>query len=184
MLAVTDIELVQETVRELQARGEAARARAVEAVLDLALAAADEQPAGPRRFLTTGQAASVLGVSAATIRRWVASGRLAGELQGGRVLIPREVIQRRLDRLLESAEPHPVHPSRITAEQKVVAQTLQSELPQAQTARLAALHERFEASGALSSAELAELDTLERAIATVAAQSLRDRVARSRQGSR
>ena len=184
MLAATDIQLVQEMVRELQARGEAARAQAIEAVLGLALAAAEEHPTEPRRFLTTGQAASVLGVSATTIRRWVASGRLAGTLQGGRVLIPREVIQRKLDRLLKATEPHPGHTSRTTAEQRMVAKTLQSELPQAKTARLATLHQQFADRGTLRPTELAELDALEREIARVAAQSLRDRIARSRPGSR
>jgi excisionase family DNA binding protein len=185
MLAAAEIQLVQDTVRELQARGEAARARAVAAALDLALATTDASPAEPRRFLTAGQAASVLGVSATTVRRWVAAGELGGALhQARRVLIPPEVVQHKLDQLLQLAEPEPVHPASILAEQKLDAQTLQSELPQARTARLAELHEQFEATGALTPNELAELDSLEREIASAAAQALRTRITRGRAGSR
>src|SRR5688500_6249389 len=89
-----DVALVQETVEELRSRGEAERAHALQAVLAAATAAPTEPgPEQRREYLTTGQAASVLGVSRQTVTRWLASGRLSGTTAGRQRLVHRSAVE-------------------------------------------------------------------------------------------
>ncbi len=44
-------------------------------------------------YLTTGQAATMLGVNRLTIRRWVAAGRVRGQLVGNVTLIDRQQVE-------------------------------------------------------------------------------------------
>ena len=174
MLATRDIELTQQTVRELYARGQAERARAVEAVLSQALAG--REPAGSPRseYLTTGQAARALGVSLQTIKNWVAAGHLGAVRLGGRLLVPRGAIQAYLDKL-RAAQHHTRAP---TAAEAAVArhqhESVVAGLPAEKVARLEALLDKLQDARRISKAEREELAALERDLAAASGRRLAD----------
>jgi excisionase family DNA binding protein len=174
VLAARDIALVQETVTELAIQGQAERARAVEAVLAVALSAeSGRRPDQPREYMTTGQAANLLGVRLETIRNWVATGRLDGLRVGGRVLVHRDAVRAKLESLPTTRpEPRESTPESIQAALDW-QEFLLSGLPAEQVARQEALIDKMEDGQPLSRAERSELAALEREIATAAAEHLK-----------
>ena len=179
VLAARDIQLVQETVAELEMQGQAERARAVEAVLAVALSGpAGWQPDQAREYLTTAQAASVLGVSDQTIRRWVATGRLEGRRQGGRTLVPSFAVLAHLEMIRDPAPQHTLRSPELVQAQQDWQRFLLSGLPAEKVARQEALHEKMEDGLPLSQAERAEMVELESEIAAAAANQLRSWLAR------
>ena len=173
MIAAEDLQLVQETAQELHERGQEKRARALEAVLAVAVSAlAGRAPLSQREYLTTGQAASVLGVSRQTVRNWVATGRLDGVYQGGRALISRDAVLAHLETLKESTPAEPVRTSETAHAQREWREFLLRGLPTDKVARQEALHEKMEDGHPLSQAERAEMANFEREIAAAAAQLL------------
>ena len=107
MVAERDISLARETVQDLYARGEEERARALEAVLAAAPAAAEREPSPRSEYMTTGQAARALGVSLQTVKNWVAAGHLTAVRLGGRLLVPRAAIHGYLDELRSGQQRRP-----------------------------------------------------------------------------
>ena len=76
----------------LRAQGQAELAQQVSAAV---AEMRREPPPSPPDFLTTGEAASLLGVrSLNTIKRWVLDGLLEGYRRGGRVLVTRASVER------------------------------------------------------------------------------------------
>jgi excisionase family DNA binding protein len=180
-MAVRELEVVRGVMEDLAARGQAEQAEALGKVLAVA-AAALGRPAGERReYLTTGQAADVLGVSRQTIVNWVQGGQLPGVRLGGRTLVHRDAVLGEVERL---AQARPVagaeaDPGATGAWSRAVA----AALPPDKVARAEALHARMEDGERLSRAERAEMAALERELADAAARELRQRLrASSRTG--
>ena len=174
MLATRDIELTQETVRELYAQGQAERARAIEAVLSQALAG--REPAGSPRgeYLTTGQAARALGVSLQTIKNWVAAGHLRAVRLGGRVLVPRGAIQAYLDKLREAQQQTRAPTAAEVAAAQRQHESVLAGLPAEKVARLEALLDKLQDARRISKAEREELAALERDLAAASGRRLAD----------
>jgi excisionase family DNA binding protein len=79
--------------KQLEERGQVDLAQEVGAVINILRPRVVPEP--PGGVMTTGEAASVLGVkSVNTIKRWVAEGLLAGFRRGGRVMVSRESVER------------------------------------------------------------------------------------------
>lgn len=78
---------------QLEAEGQVELAREVMVALD----ELQHQASSPADLLTTGEAASLLGIrSLNTIKRWAAAGLLEGYPRGGRVLVTRASVERLL----------------------------------------------------------------------------------------
>jgi excisionase family DNA binding protein len=181
VIAADDVRLVQETVEALRARGEDERARAVETLLDVALSAQARPSAVPEReYLTTGQAANVLGVSRQTIVNWVAAGRLQGVRVGGRTMVHREAVRTHLEALRATRLPVSVRtPEAIEAERRW-SEHLLADLPADKVARLEALHAKMEDGQRPSRAERTEMVALEREVTLAASQRLEEWIRSSR----
>jgi excisionase family DNA binding protein len=144
MIAAEDVQLVQETVETLRARGENERARAVAMVLDVALSIQPAANAPERAYLTTGQAASLLGVSRQTIVNWVTAGKLPGARLGGRTMVLRAAVKERYEVLVVSSLPNPKHPPEVVEAQRRLHERMVASLPTELVARLQELHEKME----------------------------------------
>jgi excisionase family DNA binding protein len=174
VLATRDIELTQQTVRELYAQGQAERARAVEAVLSQALAGREPTGSPRSEYLTTGQAARALGVSLQTIKNWVAAGHLRAVRLGGRLLVPRGAIQANLDQLREAQQQaRPPAAAEAAAAQRQ-HESVVAGLPAEQVARLEALLDKLQDGRRISRAEREELAALERELAAASGRRLAD----------
>lgn len=90
MITDETLDLARTTAAELRNQGQAERARAIEALVDVAR----EESIPALDFLTTTKAGTLLGVTGQTIKNWVRDGRLAGYRVGGRVVIPREAVDK------------------------------------------------------------------------------------------
>ncbi|HZS00554.1 MAG TPA: helix-turn-helix domain-containing protein [Chloroflexota bacterium] len=183
MLAAEDLRLAEETVRDLRAQGQEARARALEAVLAVATAA-QAQPSAPTvaDYLTPSQAARMLRLRVKTVQDWIKSGQLPVEHRGGQTLIRREALLQYLDDLAsQSPELHRPSPSEAAAIKRRQEYVLGG-LPQAQLARLEALHDKMEANERLTRAERAEMVSLERMLITAAGQRLEEWTRQSQSG--
>ncbi|HEV8634125.1 MAG TPA: helix-turn-helix domain-containing protein [Chloroflexota bacterium] len=179
-MAVRELDLVRGVMQDLAARGQAEQAEALGKVLAVAAAALGERSGHQREYLTTGQAADILGVSRQTIVNWVGGGQLPGVRLGGRTLLHRDAVLGEVDRLKEA---RPV--ARADADAGVRAsRSLVGTLPAEQIARLEDLHMRMEAGERLSRSERTEMVALERALADAAARELRQRVRAARSRSR
>jgi excisionase family DNA binding protein len=168
---------VQLHIEELRRAGRTDQAEDVQFVRDLAeqaLTAASSKP--PRTHLTTGQAATVLGVSDQTIRNWVAHGKLPAERRGVRTMIPREAIEAEIQR---SRAPSPL-PRTAEEEAARIAwrRQLLAALPTEITARLRKLHNKFEDGEELTDEEQAEMICLEREMQKEAANVLKEVIRR------
>ncbi len=172
MIAADDVKLVQETVETLRARGEDDRARAVATVLDVALSIQPAAHAPERLYLTTGQAASLLGVSRQTIVNWVAAGKLPGARLGGRTMALRAAVVERYEALVANALPTPPRRPEDAAARRRWSEFLRAGLPADTVARLQQLHDKLEDGEHVTRSERAEMAVLEREMAAAAARHL------------
>lgn len=100
------VERALDAQRRLEERGLRDEARVM---LDLIAEVQALQPQAERQFYTTSEAGRLIGVSAQTVKNWVARGLLAGYRLGGRVVIPRAALEdyRALGAALQAIEPLP-----------------------------------------------------------------------------
>jgi excisionase family DNA binding protein len=87
-----DAEVIGELVACLRAEHDERAAGAVERLMQHTLVSPDPRSA-LGGYMTTGQAARLIGVSAQTIKNWVDQGRLVGGRVGGRMLVARRSVQ-------------------------------------------------------------------------------------------
>ncbi len=172
VLAARDVALAEETVRLLYARGEADRARAVEAVLAHALVRSEIAPSRDSEHLTTGQAARALGVGAQTIKDWIASGSLHAVRIRGRLLIPRESVQVYLDALRENQQQESAPSPEIAESARQQHEYVLAGLPAETVARLETLIDKLQDGGRITKAEHEEMADLEQQIAAISRQRL------------
>jgi excisionase family DNA binding protein len=182
MIAAEDVRLVQETVEALRARGDDAHARAVKAVLEVALSFQPDERAPERKYMTTGQAASLLGVSRQTIVNWVAARKLPGARLGGRTMALRQAVVDRYRALVASSVPNPPRRPEHAAAERRMREFILKDLLTDKRKRLEALHETMEDGQPLSRSERAEMARLEREIMTAASDRLEAWI-RSRQSA-
>ena len=168
MLATKDVELARETVRDLYARGQAARARAIEAVLAHALAGTEPSAGTPTEHLTLRQVARVLGVNLQTVEGWVAAGQLPADRIRGRLWVAREALQPYLERLRgrQQARPAPTPAEEAAAREQ--HDFIVTGLPPERVARLEMLIDKLQDGRRLSRGEREELAALERELAALA----------------
>jgi hypothetical protein len=160
MVGVRDLQLVRETVRDLEAQGEKERAMALENVLGVAMVASESRATRtPAELLTISQVMKIFGVSRPTIKRWLATDQLEGVTIAGRTLISWTSLVAQVERLLASPSPSPANPAgaRPNAE---LSQFVTSGLSADKLARLEALQEKVFDGHQLSSAEDAEATDL------------------------
>lgn len=175
MIGARELQLVRETLDELQARGQAERAGALRTVLAAATSALlARRTGGPRDYVTAGQAADVLGVSRQTIKNWVLSGRLIGRRVGGQFLVGRDAVAAELDRLQVGATREVARSAEEVDAERAWQTFLLSGLPTDKVARLDVLHQAMEDAISLSEPERAEMAALERDIADAAGEVVED----------
>jgi hypothetical protein len=169
MLAAADIQLAEETVRDLRAQGQPDRAAALEAVLAVATAAAGPGGAGNAgSSWTIRQAARATGQSGRLIRKLIATGKLAAEIRGGQTLVQPAALWACLDALAAEPQPEQVpnaHDRKAARQRRAF---VEAGLPPDKLARLVHLHEQLERGRRLSQAEQGELVALERDVLAAA----------------
>ena len=157
-LSRADAEVIGELVVRLRAEHDERAANAVERLMQQAMVSPDPRSA-LAGYMTTGDAARLIGVSAQTIKNWVDQRRLVGSRVGGRMLVTRRSVQAFFDSLGTAPEtPEDEDLDRAEAEQREVMQSL----PAGLSDRVEALLERQRAGQELSSSEHAELRRLAR----------------------
>jgi excisionase family DNA binding protein len=104
MITERTLALARTTANDLRQRGEAERARAIDALVE---AVADETVPS-LDLLTSPQVGDLLGVTGQTIKNWVRSGQLAGFRVGGRIMVPREAVADYVQRARRSLELAPI----------------------------------------------------------------------------
>lgn len=172
MLAIRDVELARETVRELYDRGQVERARAIETILTQALTASETGSRAPADSLTLGQVARRLGVSPRIIEDWVASGELPTARIGSGLRVSREALKRHLDRLRERQQQRSNStPAEVTAAGRQ-HEFVVAGLPAEKVGRLEVLIEKRQDGRRLSQGERDELALLERELAALAGARL------------
>jgi excisionase family DNA binding protein len=173
-LTLRDIELAQDVVEDLVARGAQDQAAAIERLISTAASTLGTGPKeGPRELLTTGQAARALGVSVQTIKNWANAGQLQAVRLGGRVMVHREALMTYLDAVRRS-RPAPVNqlepePHATFNEREFVY----AGFPPEKTERVRALSDLIEAGESLSDDEETELAQLEAEIGQISRDRLK-----------
>jgi excisionase family DNA binding protein len=173
MLAVDAIQLAEATVRDLRAQGQDERARAIERLLSVVVVAlGGEQAGAPPAYLTSVQAARMLGGSPRLIRQLVDQGDLEAERFGARLLISHDAILAYLQRAASVRPSVPeATPAQIAERTRLHHQVVKGLSAEA-VARQQALLDRPEIGERLSKAERAELLALERDLAAAASTRL------------
>jgi excisionase family DNA binding protein len=177
-LTTSDAAVIGELVSRLRAEHADREAAAIERLVQQALGS-PESTAALAGYMTTGEAAGLIGVSLQTIKNWARQGRLAGSRVGGRTLVTRASVQAFFDSLGTAADP--------TEDEDIdVAEAADRELMEGLRAGLAerieALLDRQRAGQELSALERKELRQL--AHAGTAAASRRTRALIPRRRSR
>ncbi len=171
-LSRADAEVIGELVARLRAEHDERAAVAVERLMQQALVSPDPRTA-LGGYMTTGEAARLVGVSAQTIKNWVAQGRLVGSRVGGRTLVTRQSVQLFFDSLGTADEPtEGEHVDRAEAEDR----ELMENLPVGLADRVEALLDRQRAGQQLSASERTELRRLAREGTAAATRRTRERV--------
>ncbi len=100
------VERALDAQRRLEERGLRDEARVM---LDLIAEVQARLPQMERQFYTTAEAGRIIGVSAQTVKNWVARGLLVGYRLGGRMVIPRAALEdyRALGEAMRAIEPLP-----------------------------------------------------------------------------
>ena len=81
--------LAERTAEDLRRRGEEESAQ----VIEVLVREAQGNAAAPLDLLTSTQAGELLGVTGQTIKNWVREGNLDGYRIGGRIMVPRQVVE-------------------------------------------------------------------------------------------
>ena len=177
-LSRADAEVIADLVARLRAQHDERAAGAVERLMQQALVSPDPR-AALGGYMTTGEAARLIGVSAQTIKNWVAQGRLVGSRVGGRLLVARRSVQLFFDSLGTAAElPEDGDVEGAEAEQREVMKSLPAGLAH----RFEELLDRQRAGQALSTPESAELRRLAREATIAATRRTRARIPRHQRG--
>ena len=171
-LSRADAEVIGELVARLRAEHDERAAVAVERLMQQALVSPDPR-AALAGYMTTGEAARLIGVSAQTIKNWVDQGRLVGSRVGGRILVARRSVQMFFDSLGTAAEPpEDEDVEGAEAEDRELMQSLPAGLAE----RVEALLDRQRAGHELSASERTELRRLARQATAAATRRTRARI--------
>ncbi len=175
---------VIEHIEELLRAGRDEDAEAIGFVRDLAEVVLRElRPRRPRALLTTGDAATALGLSNQTVRNWVAAGRLPAVKRGVRTMIPRQAVKQEIERSHIGRDSSTTPPSDLDDTSLAWRRELLAAIPRDTAGPLDALHSRLEDGRELTADESAELVRLERRMANAAARLLRREIRRGRTGA-
>jgi excisionase family DNA binding protein len=171
-LSRADAEVIGEVVARLRAEHDERAAVAVERLMQQALVSPDPR-AALAGYMTTGEAARLIGVSAQTIKNWVDQGRLAGSRVGGRMLVERRSVQLFFDSLGTGPEvPQDEDIDRAEVEDRELTESLPAGLAD----RVEALLDRQRIGHELSASERSELRRLAQEGTTAATQRMRARI--------
>ncbi len=102
-LSRSDADTIREVVSRLRAEHAEREATAIERLMQQALSSPDSMVA-LAGYMTTGEAAGLIGVSLQTIKNWVRQERLVGTRVGGRTLVTRASVQAFFDSLSSAPE--------------------------------------------------------------------------------
>ena len=102
-LSRSDADTIREVVSRLRAEHAEREATAIERLMQQALGSPDSTVA-LAGYMTTGEAAGLIGVSLQTIKNWVRQERLVGSRVGGRTLVTRASVQAFFDSLSSAPE--------------------------------------------------------------------------------
>src|SRR5712692_2375547 len=153
-LSRSDAETIREVVSRLRAEHADREAAAIERLMQQALGAPDST-AALAGYMTTGEAAGLIGVSLQTVKNWVRQGRLVGSRVGGRTLVTRGSVQAFFDSL--GSAPEPAESDEDLAAAEVADRELEAMLPAGMVQRVEELLERTRSGHKLSSPERQEL---------------------------
>jgi excisionase family DNA binding protein len=173
-LTSSDARIIGEVVRRLRAEHADREAAAIERLVQQALVVSEAEPA-LAGYMTTGDAARVIGVSLQTVKNWVRQGRLVGSRVGGRMLVTRASVQAFFDAL--GSAPEQPEPAELNVAEGADRELVAS-VPREMSTRVEALLERRRSGPALSPAERQELRRLARAGRTAATRRTRNSASR------
>jgi excisionase family DNA binding protein len=176
-LTRSDAETIRQVVSRLRAEHAEHEAAVVERLMQQALGAPDTT-AALAGYMTTGEAAGLIGVSLQTIKNWVRQGRLVGTRVGGRTLVTRASVQAFFDSLGSAPEPAESDEDLTAAE--AADRELMGTLPEGLTERVETLLERTRTGQKLSASERQELRRLAHAGTAAATRRTRDLLPQSR----
>jgi len=175
-LSKADAEVIGEVVSRLRAEHEDRAAAAIERLMHQAVVSPDPNSA-LAGYMTTGDAARLIGVSLQTIKNWVDQGRLVGSRVGGRTLVRRPSVQEFFDSLGTAREP----PEDKDVESAEAADhELMRSLPPGLADRVESLLERQRAGHELSATERKELRQLAHTATAAGSRRTRDLIRRPR----
>ena len=175
-LSRSDADAIRDVVARLRAEHADREAAVIERLMEQALGAPDSTALAG--YMTTGEAAGLIGVSLQTIKNWVHQGRLVGTRVGGRTLVTRASVQAFFDSLGSATEPAESDEDMALAE--VADGELAANLPAGMVQRVEELLERADSGQKLSSAERQELRRLARTGTAAATRHTRELVSRLR----
>jgi excisionase family DNA binding protein len=175
-LSTSDTETIRKVVSRLRAEHAEQEAAAVERLMRQALGQPDSSTA-LAGYMTTGEAAGLIGVSLQTVKNWVRKGRLVGSRVGGRTLVTRTSVRDFFDSL--GSAPQQAHSDDVDAAEGADRELMAS-LPQDLSSRLETLLERERSGLKLSRSEQQELRQLARAGTAAATRRARNLVSQRR----
>jgi len=175
-LSRSDAATIRALVDRLRAENADREAAAVERLLQHA-AGESARTAALAGYMTTGEAAGLIGVSLQTIKNWVRQGRLVGTRVGGRTLVTRTSVQDLLDSL--GSAPDSAERDDLGAAE-AADRELMASLPRSLVQRVDELLDQARSGRTLSSAERQELRRLVQAGTTAATRHTRALVSRRR----
>jgi len=171
-LSTSDAEVIGELVSRLRAEHADREAAAVERLVQQAVGSPDST-AALAGYMTTGEAAGLIGVSLQTIKNWARQGRLVGSRVGGRTLVTRASVRAFFDSLGTAAD-HSVDEDVNGAE--AADRELMASLSTGLADRVEALLDRQRAGQGLSASERKELRQLAHAGTAAATRRTRARI--------
>jgi excisionase family DNA binding protein len=177
-LSQSDVETARKVVTRLRAEHADREAAVIERLMQQALAGAASEVA-LAGFMTTGDAARLIGVSLQTVKNWVRDGRLTGRRVGGRMLVTRSSVRDFFDSLGSSPDNAEATDVDVDATEAADRELVAS-LPQDQTNRVEGMLERSATGQRLSRSERQELRDLAEAGTTTAINRTRKAVSQSK----
>jgi excisionase family DNA binding protein len=173
MLTQREIQLAQDVVDELRARGADEKAAVIERIVATAVPTSGVTTAAtPPDLFTVGQAARALGVPVETIRSWANAGHLETVHLRGRVMIPRASLIRYLDVIRWNPRASGEKPP-VSAESNARRGFVLAALPPEKVRRVRALTDKIEASQPLTPEEEEELTRLQDEFARISWERLK-----------